>query len=273
MMRQFFSVLLTIVLFQLPVCWEAGLAAQTSTKVLVPQSSQLKLILKTYLSTRTSRPGDAFMTELADPVVVNNKVVLPGTLGGNGGQPAVLISGTVASAEPGKRFSQFRGKATMVLRFERIRYVAWQEDLVATVVSLHDPVNSKQRLSTSDEGEIRARENLKGDLTKGAIGAGGGTLLGLIFGSVSTGLILGVIGGGTAVLATKGKDVEMQPGTGIIIQLARPLEVVPYDAVPAPGNENTKQPIPSKPAKIEITSPEPPEVVPPKEPVVEKLEQ
>jgi hypothetical protein len=275
MMRQFFSVVLTIVLLQLPVCREAVLAAQTSAKVSVPQSSQLKLILKTYLSTRTSRPGDAFSAELADAVVVNNKVVLPGTLGGSASQPAVLISGTIASAEPGKRFSQFRGKATMLLRFEKIRYGAWQEDLAATLVSLHDPLNPKQRVSTSDEGQVRAKEDLKGDLTKGAIGAGGGTLLGLIFGNVSRGLMIGVIAGGAAVLATKGKNVEMQPGTGIVIQLARPLEVVPYEPAAAKGNEDIKQPVPSKPVKPETISPEPepPEVVSPKEPVVEKLEQ
>lgn len=275
MMRQFFSVVLTIVLSQLPFYREAGLAAQTSAKVLVPQSSQLKLILKTHLSTRTSRPGDAFTTELADPVAVNNKVVLPGSLGGIGSQPAVLISGTIASAEPGKRFSQFRGKATMLLRFERIRYGAWQEDLAATLVSLHDPLNPMQRVSTSDEGEIRAREDFKGDLKKGAIGAGGGTLLGLIFGSVSTGLMIGAISGGAAILATKGKNVEMQPGTGIVIQLASPLEVVPYEPASEKGNENTKQLMPSKPVKPETISPEPepPEVVSPKEPVVEKLEQ
>ena len=239
--------------------------------------TQLKLILKTHLSTRTSRPGDAFNAELAEPVAVNNKIILPGTLGGNGSLPAVLITGTVASAESGKRFSQFRGKPSIVLRFEKIHYGDWEEDLAATLVSLHDPLNSKQRVSTSNEGEISAKEDFKGDLKKAAIGTGGGTLLGLIFGSVSTGLLIGAIAGGTAILASKGKTVEMQPGTGIVVQLHRPLEVIPFNATPPAPTATVKSQTPPKLPKSagpEATSVElePPEVIPAKEPTVEKMD-
>ncbi len=278
MIQRFLSALLTAQLILTPVCKDYFLEARPSASVQVAQDSQLKLILKTHLSTRTSRPGDAFTADLAEPVVVNNRVVLPGTLSGNGSLPAVLITGTVASAEPGRRFSQLRGKSTLILRFEKIRYGEWEEELVANLVSLHDPLNSKQRVSTSSEGEITAKEDLKSDLTKGAIGTGGGTLLGLIFGSVSTGLVIGAIGGGAAVLASKGKNVEMQPGTGMVIQLGRPLDVIPFETIAPDKAETVKPQTPpkiSEPKKPEAVSSEsePPEVIPAKEPKVEKLDQ
>ncbi len=193
----------------------------------IPQLTQLKLILKTLLSTRTTRVGDSFTAELAEPIVLVNKVVLPGSVPPQGGDSsAALITGVVTSLEQAKRFSQFGRKASMALRFDRIKYGSWEQPLAATVISVHDPVNQGKNITTTDEGTVKAKENVKGDLIKTGVGAAGGSLLGLIFGSVSKGLAIGLMGGAAAILATKGKNVELQPGTGLIIRLDHPLEVV-----------------------------------------------
>ena len=115
----------------------------------------------------------------------------------------------------------------MVLRFDRIKYGSWEQPLAATMVSVHDPVSQGKNMTTTDEGAVKAKENLKGDLIKTGAGAAGGSLLGLIFGSVSKGLAIGLIGGAAAILATKGKNVELQPGTGLIVRLDHPLAVAP----------------------------------------------
>ena len=122
----------------------------------------------------------------------------------------------------------------MVLRFDRIKYGSWEQPLAATLVSVHDPVKQGKNVTTTDEGAVQAKENIKGDLVKTGAGAAGGSLLGLIFGSVSKGLAIGLIGGATAILATKGKNVELQPGTGLIVRLDHPLEV---SAQPKPSVE------------------------------------
>ena len=223
--RQFLAVLLCAALADIGI-QGANLSAQESNKAQLAQSTQLKLILKTLLNTRTTRVGDQFTAELAEPIVVDNKVVLPGSLPPQGGgSSAVLISGVVTSLEPAKRFSQFGRKAALVLRFDRIKFGSWEQPLAATLISVHDPVNLGKNVTTTDEGAVQAKENVKGDLVKAGVGAGGGSLLGLIFGSVSKGLGIGLIGGAAAILATKGKNVELQPGTGLIIRLDHPLEV------------------------------------------------
>ena len=230
MHRQFLAVFLCVTLSGLGFQVTNAEAQEQRT---IPPSTQLKILLKTLLSTRTSRVGDSFTAELAEPIVLANKVVLPGSVSPQGGgSSAALITGVVTSLEQAKRFSQFGRKASMTLRFDRIKYGSWEQTLAATVVSVHDPVSQGKTISTTDEGTVQAKENIKGDLIKTGVGAAGGSLLGLIFGSVSKGLAIGLIGGAATILATKGKNVELQPGTGLIIRLDHPFEI-PTEAKPA----------------------------------------
>jgi hypothetical protein len=55
------------------------------------------------------------------------------------------------------------------------------------------------------------------------IGAGIGTVAGLIFGGPLKGLAVGALAGGGYVLATKGKDVELPAQTGLVIRLDQPV--------------------------------------------------
>ncbi len=80
MMRRFFSAWLTAHLVLAPICWNAFLQAGDSSRIQVAQDTQLKLILKTHLSTRTSRPGDAFNAELADPEILLAAAVHEGSV-------------------------------------------------------------------------------------------------------------------------------------------------------------------------------------------------
>jgi hypothetical protein len=206
------------------------LEAQGHMTVQLSQSTQLKLILNTLLSTRTSRVGDPFIAQLAEPVVVGNKIVLPGSVASQAGSSAAVVTGVVTALEPAKRLSQFGRQSSLVLRFDRIKYGAWEQNMAAILVSVHDAVNPG-KIATTEEGAVRAKQNIKGDLVKGGVGAGAGSLLGLIFGSVSKGLIIGLIGGSVAILGAKGKNVELQPGTGLVVRLDRPLDITVQDHV------------------------------------------
>jgi hypothetical protein len=200
------------------------LEAQGRITVQLPQSTQLKLILNTLLSTRTTRVGDSFTAQLAEPVVVGNKVVLPGSVASPAGSSAAVITGVVTALEPAKRLSQFNRQASLVLRFDKIKHGAWEQSMAATLISVHDAVNPG-KIATTEEGAVEAKQNIRRDIVKGGVGAGAGSLLGLIFGSVSKGLMIGLIGGSVAILGAKGKNVELQPGTGLVIRLDRALDI------------------------------------------------
>ena len=55
------------------------------------------------------------------------------------------------------------------------------------------------------------------------IGAGIGTVAGLLFGGPLKGLAIGALAGGGYVLATKGKEVNLPAQTGMVIKLDQPL--------------------------------------------------
>ncbi|HET8825809.1 MAG TPA: BON domain-containing protein, partial [Terriglobales bacterium] len=58
-----------------------------------------------------------------------------------------------------------------------------------------------------------------------AVGAGIGTIAGLIFGGPFKGLAIGAIAGGGYILATKGKDVELPATTELKIRLDQPVSL------------------------------------------------
>jgi len=183
----------------------------------VPKGTILKLILNDNLSTKTSKEGDPFAAELAEDVVIPGYTML---------YKGATIEGVISKMEEAKRLGGLKGKASMVLRFDRIRTHGGEEPMVASLVSVHDPVDgSKQPDKVKDEGEVQSKTDVKDMATKGAIGVAAGTVLGAIFGNVARGLVLGSIGGAVAILAPKGNDVTLSPGTGLQIRLDRDLEV------------------------------------------------
>jgi outer membrane lipoprotein SlyB len=70
-----------------------------------------------------------------------------------------------------------------------------------------------------------AATDRKSDVTKGGIGAGVGAIVGGVIGG-GKGAAIGAATGGTgAVLATKGKEVEIPSGTVVTVRLQEPLTV------------------------------------------------
>ena len=183
----------------------------------VPRGTILKLILKENLSTKTNKEGDPFTAELAEDVGISGNTML---------DKGATVEGMISRMEGAKRLGGPKGKASIVLRFDRIRSQGREVPMVASLVSVHDPVDaSKQPDKVKDEGEVQAKTDGKDMATKGAIGVAAGTVLGAIFGNVSRGLLLGSIGGAVAILAPRGNDVTLSQGTGLQVRLDRDLEL------------------------------------------------
>lgn len=183
---------------------------------LVPSGTTINLLLKKDLSTSGNKVGDAFTAEVAEDVIVNGHTIIP---------QGATVDGQISKLEKPKRLAGMTGKASLVLRFDRIHTPSGEEPIVASLVSVHDPVDSKPQEKVGEEGKVEPKTDTRGMLTKGAIGVAAGTVLGAVFGNVSRGLALGSIGGAVAILAPKGKDVTLPKGSGLQIRLDHDLDV------------------------------------------------
>jgi hypothetical protein len=148
------------------------------------------------LSSKTARAEDRFEARVLEPVSAGARVVIPA---------GSRVRGIVQAAEPAERPSK---SGRLDLSFDTL------------TIPGHPRMDIRTRVIS-----------MKEDLDKGdtAVKAGMGALLGAVLGSAvggKTGAIIGlVVGGGGAVAASKGEDVEIPEGTVLTLRLERPLTV------------------------------------------------
>jgi len=173
--------------------------------LIVPGGVEVEAKLKDTLSTRTAHAGDAFTAEVTQPVRANNgAVAIPA---------GTLINGEVLEAESGKTLPMLRGKGRLSVRFRDLilpNHTSYP--LTATLLAVHGK-------NANSEGEVESSTSGKSTAKDVGIGAGLGTVAGLIFGSALKGLAIGAIAGGGYVLATQGKDVEIPANSEIKLRL------------------------------------------------------
>jgi L-aminopeptidase/D-esterase-like protein len=147
------------------------------------------------LASNTSKVEDPVRGALAEPVVVSGRTALP---------KGTELSGTVTDV---KESGRVKGKAMIAFRFERL---------------LFDSEN--HRIETA-RVTIEAQQKKSDDVKKGGVGAGLGAVVGGIAGG-GKGAAIGAVAGGTAtVLATKGGEVQVAPGTVVTAHLQNALTV------------------------------------------------
>lgn len=222
--RNGISVFLAVWLAASMALTPSGFAGTSVEQSVVPRGTTLRLILNDSLNTKKTNAGERFQATVAEDVIVDGRVMI---------RHGARVEGTVTEVERAKRLAGLAGKAKMTLRFDRVRTVNGERPLVATLVSVHDPVpglkdediKKDKKVDVNEEGEVTADRDIKDILTKGAIGVAAGALLGVLFGNASRGVIIGSIGGAVAILAPKGKDVNLKEGTGLQIRLDRDLNI------------------------------------------------
>ena len=164
-------------------------------EVTIPAGTGLSVKVLSTLASNTSQVEDPVNGALAKAVVVSGSTVVP---------EGAELSGVVTDA---KESGRVKGKASIGFRFNRI-------------------VVGGERHSIQTAQVIREAEHKKGDdVKKGGLGAGVGAVVGGIAGG-GTGAAIGAVAGGTGtVLATKGREVEVPPGTVVTVLLQKPLTV------------------------------------------------
>lgn len=181
----------------------------------VAASTEIRATLDTPLSTKTSKVGDTFTGTVAQPITGSNgQVAIPA---------GSKVHGEVTEAEEGKTVAVLRGKGKLNMHFRDIQLPdGTTVPLSATLVSVN---STKGKTSAGSEGEVQSGNTGKRTAKDVGIGAGVGTVAGLIFGSALKGLAIGALAGGGYVLATNGKDVELPAQTGMVLRLDHNLSV------------------------------------------------
>jgi hypothetical protein len=164
----------------------------------LPAGTVLPLELKTTLASDESQVEDAVRATLRKAIVVDGYQVLPA---------GTEVSGMVTDAE---RAGRVKGRARVAFQFSSLRYDGERYRLGT------DPI---EQLGEATKGE---------DAKKIGIGAGVGAAIGALAGGGSgavKGAAIGAGAGTGVVLATRGKEVRLEPGTEVEARLSSPLAV------------------------------------------------
>lgn len=164
-------------------------------EVTIPAGTALRVSVLSTLGSKTSQIEDPVRGALAEPVILSGRTALP---------KGTEITGTVTDV---KESARVKGKAMLAFRFERLLFDG-----------------ETHRIQTA-RVTVEAQQNKGDDVKKGGAGAGLGAIVGGIAGG-GTGAAIGAVAGGTgAVLATKGREVEIPPGTVVSALLQSALTI------------------------------------------------
>jgi hypothetical protein len=193
----------------------AALPARAQSHELL-QGTEVHLRLLTGLSTAIAKSGDPFIAEVTQPVYVGTQMVLPA---------GARVRGTVGGILRSKHFPLFRGQAAMNLSFRDLEVDSRVFPARMSIISLENPAEGDKQGKTRkdvkiEEGQVvQAKHDIKGDVIAGAVGMGGGTLVGAVFSNVTRGFGIGIAGSAVYILERKGKDVELPAQTSIMVRM------------------------------------------------------
>jgi hypothetical protein len=150
------------------------------------------------LSTKTSKPGDAFTASVQSPAQFQ------------GG----IMEGRITSLKKAEK-GVGKGKTEILFEFNTLTFSGQTAHVAA---DLHDISNSKGVKDVDEEGRVIGKSSNKKRFLSTALGAGGGALIGGLTGG-ATGAVIGGVAGGAAGLAigltmtSTASDIELQPGS------------------------------------------------------------
>jgi len=182
-------------------------------KLVVPVETTIPLTLRNTINSHTAYAGQAIYCETIYPITVGNRIVIP---------VGSYVKGAVTQVvRPGR----VKGKAQVGLRFESITLPnGTTRPLRATLSSYAGSGNEGFK---RQEGKVEGRGQKGEDAGKIATTATQGTIIGGLSTRSGKGAGLGALSGGVGgliwVLATRGPEVVLPPGTNLELQLSAPL--------------------------------------------------
>jgi hypothetical protein len=182
----------------------AALAVAASTRihratpVTLPEETTIHVRLNQAVASDQNRPGDHFTAIVSQPVVLDNKTVVPA---------GAEVDGVVVDAE---RSGRLKGRARLDLALDAV-----------TINGTEYPIRTTSAARVGGKHKNRNIALIAG-------GGGGGALIGAIAAGGKGALIGGPIGAGagTAVAFFTGrKDIHLRPETPLSFRLAEPVKI------------------------------------------------
>jgi hypothetical protein len=168
--------------------------------VIIREGTPIKIRTETELSTKGTKTGDRFTATLAEPIVIEGKVV---ALRGS------RVEGRVVNSDPGGRV---KGVASLSVRLTQLRVGDRGVEINTGVIAR------------------KARTTKRKDATEIGIGAGVGAAIGALAGG-GQGAAIGAASGGAAgtglVLATHGEPAVLPAESVLTFKLTAPVTVEP----------------------------------------------
>jgi len=189
-------------------------ALTSDPELVVPEGTILSVYLNSFLNTRSTQVGDHFYADVAYPIWLQQRLVIP---------KGSTVRGTVTEVvRPGK----VKGKGRLAVRVEDILLPnGVRRELNASFRGIHGPGTEK----IDRRSETVEAAGTKGNDTGQVVGtAGQGAIIGAIAGG-GTGAAVGAASGaavGTGVqVLTKGETLRIPAETILEFRLQSPLEV------------------------------------------------
>lgn len=176
-------------------------------RLVVRDGVQMKIRLLTPISTKTNQEGDQFTAQVLDPTEFAD----------------ATITGHIAKL---KSSGKMTGKTELVLAFDSIELRnGTRGRFAAQVEKVYQTESVKE---VDEEGNV-----VSGDRTKDtAVRTGGGAVLGAVLGGVigggkgaAIGAVIGAGAGAGSVIYQGSKDLQLYPGTEMLIRTAAPARV------------------------------------------------
>ena len=176
----------------------------------LPAGTGVKMKLETPISTSRTKVGDSFAGRVTEPVMIENKVVIP---------VGAAIEGHVAKISEPRRI---KGVPEIDLRPDLLTMPDGNKYNISAVVVDTDKGSGTR---VTDEGKIKGSGASGGDKKEIAIGTGAGLGVGALAGG-GKGAVIGAAVGASVTVAhwlTKHHSAELPPGSEITLELSRPM--------------------------------------------------
>jgi hypothetical protein len=172
---------------------------EAKPKIMVPAGTKLRIVLLDAVSSDKSRPGDQFMANLVEPIVIDGETVF---------DKGTKVRGRVVEAKESGRVS---GRASLELTLTQI----FQDEGKPLVIS------TKSYTAVAESTKKRDAAVIGG-------GAGLGAAIGALAGGGKGAAVGAAVGGGAGtgtVLATKGKEIRLAPEHPLSFTLSRSIQI------------------------------------------------
>jgi hypothetical protein len=161
----------------------------------IPSGQEIDVRLQTELNSGSAQVEDRFEATTLVDLYQDDRVLVPA---------GSVMRGVVTSVDPASRTDR---KGSLTVSFDQLTVNGHSHPIRATVT---------QALES---------EGIKGETGKIATGAGVGAIIGGILGGFKGALAGILIGGGGTVVATEGKNVDLEPGTILRVRFDSPVVI------------------------------------------------